>query len=119
MSRLAVFKTLSEESMDVIRWLDRTLIKLVLRHARLRRLLLPVPFPVWEFLARASSMLRTPPLTKAQVTLMRQDNVVSNSALTLEDLGIDPIALERILPNYALSDGQAAEANFVQGVNHD
>lgn len=29
MARYAVFKTISEESMDVIRWLDRALIKLV------------------------------------------------------------------------------------------
>ena len=33
MARFAVFKTLSEESMDVIRWLDRVLIKLVSRFA--------------------------------------------------------------------------------------
>jgi len=33
MSRYAIFKTLSEESMDVIRWLDRMLIKLVARFA--------------------------------------------------------------------------------------
>mmetsp|Transcript_9177 Transcript_9177/g.6934 ORF Transcript_9177/g.6934 Transcript_9177/m.6934 type:complete len:226 (+) Transcript_9177:253-930(+) len=33
MSRYAIFKTLSEEPMDVIRWLDRMLIKLVARFA--------------------------------------------------------------------------------------
>lgn len=37
MARYAVFKTLSEESMDVIRWLDRVLIKLVARFADYRK----------------------------------------------------------------------------------
>lgn len=37
MARYAVFKTLSEESMDVIRWLDRMLIKLVARFAEYKK----------------------------------------------------------------------------------
>ena len=37
MSRLAVHKTLSEESMDVIRWLDRMLIKLVAKFADFKK----------------------------------------------------------------------------------
>jgi protein transport protein SEC23 len=37
MARHAVYKTLSEESMDVIRWLDRMLIKLVARFAEYKK----------------------------------------------------------------------------------
>ncbi len=37
MARYSVFKTLSEESMDVIRWLDRMLIKLVARFAEYKK----------------------------------------------------------------------------------
>lgn len=37
MARLSVFKTLSEESIDVIRWLDRLLIKLVARFAEYKK----------------------------------------------------------------------------------
>jgi protein transport protein SEC23 len=37
MARYAVYKTLSEESMDVIRWLDRMLIKLVARFAEYKK----------------------------------------------------------------------------------
>lgn len=33
MARYAIFKTFTEDSMDVIRWLDRMLIKLVARFA--------------------------------------------------------------------------------------
>lgn len=81
----------------------RTLITLVLTHAKLRRLLLPIPFPIWEVLAMLSSILPRLPLTKAQVTLMKQDNIVSGTSLTLKDLGVDPKSLEHILPRYAFS----------------
>jgi protein transport protein SEC23 len=37
MARYSVFKTISEESMDVIRWLDRMLIKLVARFAEYKK----------------------------------------------------------------------------------
>jgi protein transport protein SEC23 len=37
MARYCVFKTLTEESMDVIRWLDRMLIKLVSRFAEYKK----------------------------------------------------------------------------------
>jgi NADH dehydrogenase len=79
----------------------RSLVELVVRQTRRRRLLLPVPFPVWDFLAAFVSILPHPPLTRAQVTLMKQDNVVDKRALSLEDLGIEPTALEDILSSYA------------------
>ena len=65
-----------------------------------RRPLLSVPFPVWDLLAALSSLLPRPPLTKAQVVLMKQDNLVADDARTLADLGVVPTALERILPDY-------------------
>jgi uncharacterized protein YbjT (DUF2867 family) len=79
------------------------LIDLVLTHTKPRRLLLPVPFLIWDFLAMLSSILPRQPLTRAQVTLMKQDNVVSGTSLTLRDLGVDPTSLEDILPHYAFS----------------
>lgn len=78
----------------------RALIELVLCQAKQRRLLLPLPFPVWDFLASAASILPNPPLTRAQVTLMKRDNTVAKSALSLEDLGVESTALEDILPRY-------------------
>lgn len=36
-AREAIFKTFSEDSMDVIRWLDRSLIKLVSKFAEYRK----------------------------------------------------------------------------------
>ncbi len=81
----------------------RSLIELVLDHSRRRRLLLPVPFPVWQFLAVLFSLLPTPPVTKAQVNLMRQDNLASEFELTFQDLGIDPTSLHDVLPQYGFS----------------
>jgi NADH dehydrogenase len=80
----------------------RELIESILTHVGRRRLLLPVPFRVWELLALLCSRLASPPVTEAQVTLMRADNVVANEALALADLGVAPTALKTILPEYRL-----------------
>jgi NADH dehydrogenase len=80
----------------------RELIESILTHVGRRRLLLPVPFRVWELLALLCSRLASPPVTEAQVTLMRADNVVANEALALADLGVTPTALKTILPEYRL-----------------
>jgi NADH dehydrogenase len=79
----------------------RELIELVLVQTRKRRLLQPVPFFVWNFLAAIASVLPAPPLTRDQVTLMKSDNVAAENALTLKDLGVSATALEKILPKYS------------------
>lgn len=79
----------------------RALIELVLERTRRRRLLLPLPFSLWRFLALLASLLPAPPLTSAQVALMRQDNLVAEGALSFDDLGIEATALDAILPDYA------------------
>lgn len=76
----------------------RSLVDLVLKHLGKRRVLLPVPFPVWEVQASLLGVLPNPPLTRDQVTLMKDDNVVGPDALTLADLGIVPTPVEAILP---------------------
>lgn len=78
----------------------RGLIEILLARSGARCLLLPVPFAIWDLLASAASLLPRPPLTKAQVTLMRKDNLVSKGAPSLEDLGLVPTPLEKILPDY-------------------
>ena len=78
----------------------RELIERILTHAGRRRFLLPVPFRLWELLAILCRPLAAPPVTKAQVTLMRADNVVANDALALADLGVAPTALKTVLPAY-------------------
>jgi NADH dehydrogenase len=78
----------------------RELIERILNHAGRRRLLLPVPFRIWQLLALLCSRLASPPVTKAQVTLMSADNVVASDALALVDLGVAPTALKTVLPEY-------------------
>ncbi len=80
----------------------RALLELVLGHMQRRRLLLPLPFAIWNALAAVGAILPAPPITRAQVVLMEHDNVVAKSALSFEELGLEPTALEDILPQYTL-----------------
>ncbi len=78
----------------------RALLRLMLRQVGRRRLLLPLPFFVWELLADVMSLLPNPPVTRDQITLMIRDNVVAPGVLSLTDLGIEPAAVETVLPAY-------------------
>ena len=80
----------------------RALLALVLDAMGKRRPMVPVPFALWDLAAAASAFLPNPPITEAQVTLMRTDNVVSGDMPSLGDLGIEPTALESVLPSYRL-----------------
>jgi hypothetical protein len=72
---------------------------LVLAHLKRRRVLVRVPFFVWEIQASLLGLLPNPPLTRDQVILMRRDNVVSDTALTFADLSITPRRVEAELPS--------------------
>ena len=78
----------------------KALLQLMLKQAGKRRLLVPVPFFIWDILAALMAVLPNPPLTRDQVKLMKGDNLVDGKALTLEDLGIVPASVEDILPTY-------------------
>jgi uncharacterized protein YbjT (DUF2867 family) len=74
----------------------RELVRLVLEHAGRRRVLLPVPYRAWDLLAA----LPGSPVSRDQVKLMREDNLVQPGALSFADLGIQASGLEAILPSY-------------------
>ena len=78
----------------------KALVQLVLKQVDRRRVLVPIPFFVWDTLAALMAVLPNPPLTRDQVKLMKRDNVIEGKALTLEDLGIGPASVEEILPTY-------------------
>lgn len=78
----------------------KELLELMLQVIRRRRLLVPVPFAVANVEAWFLEWTPVPLLTRDQVKLLRIDNVVSEDALTLADLGIDPTAVDIILPSY-------------------
>jgi NADH dehydrogenase len=76
----------------------RDLVAAVLAHLRRRRWFLPVPFAVWELQSVCLAVLPNPPLTRDQVILMRDHNVVDDAALGFADLGIQPRSLADMLP---------------------
>ena len=78
----------------------KELMELLLAEVGRRRLLVPVPFTLAEFEATFLELLPVPPLTRDQVTMLKHDNVVSEGAAGLADLGIEPTAIEVVLPTY-------------------
>jgi len=82
----------------------REMMEYVLAVTERRRLLVPLPFGLARLQARFLQYMPTPLLTPDQVELLRSDNVVSPAALaegrTIAALGIEPAALEAIVPSY-------------------
>ena len=92
----------------------RELMEIVLKVTNRKRLLLPLPFPLarlqaglFEVIDAVSFGLVLPhalKLTRDQVTLLEQDNVVSaesvHSGHTLQGMGIAGEAIEAIVPSY-------------------
>ena len=76
------------------------LVRLVLAQIGRKRLLVPIPFAVWELLAALVAPLPHRPVSRDQVILMKRDNVVAANALTFAELGITPTPLEEVLPTY-------------------
>jgi NADH dehydrogenase len=97
----------------------RGLVELMLDTIRRRRLIVPLPFWIGTVMGRVSGAvsaltggLAPQPITVDQVVSLRQDNVVSEGARTLADLGIKPTAMEAVLPSYLWQfrpSGQYAE----------
>jgi len=75
----------------------RELLALIAARLGRRRLLLPVPFVVWELLAALAALTPDPPITWDQIALMRQDNLANPDLPGFEALGIAPRALEELL----------------------
>lgn len=78
----------------------RKLMEIMLREIGRRRLLLPIPFTLARLQAAILELLPNPLLTRDQVKLLEQDNVVSKKAKTFKDLGITPQPIEAIIPWY-------------------
>jgi len=85
----------------------RELMQQMLGVIRRRRLIVNIPFWIARIMGWGMEMVQTITLglvpaqiTRDQVTSLRSDNVVSEGAKGLEDLGIAPVALEAVLPDY-------------------
>ena len=78
----------------------KELMQIVLSEIGRKRLLVPLPFWLASLKAFFLQLAPNPLLTPDQVTLLRHDNVVSPTALTLADLGITPTTVEAEVPAY-------------------
>jgi NADH dehydrogenase len=74
-----------------------------------RAWLVPLPFAVWDALARLSGVVPGIPVTRDQIALMRRDNVASEELPGLRELHIAPTALEELL-SAGTDRGRAAPA---------
>lgn len=77
----------------------RSLVERLLAYTQRRCVLLPVPFGVWDLVARGLGALPSPPLTKDQVALMKRDNVAADDRPGFAELGMAPTALDKMLPD--------------------
>jgi hypothetical protein len=65
--------------------------------ARIKPILLPVPFAAWHALARIAEMFPSPPITRNQVELMQIDGTSSPDMPGIGELGISPHSIEEIV----------------------
>ncbi len=102
-------------------YIFKEVMEFILTTIRRKRLLVPLPFPVASLMGlggEISGMLPfvEPFLTRDQVRLLKQDNIVGISGEevgTLADLGIEPETVESIVPEYLYryrKGGQFSEA---------
>ena len=63
-------------------------------------MLVPVPFWAAELLGGLLQVFPGAPLTRDQVRLLRTDKVIGGSEPPLGYLGVEPQALETIVPKY-------------------
>ncbi|SMY09366.1 complex I NDUFA9 subunit family protein [Flavimaricola marinus] len=85
----------------------RELMQQMLETIRRRRMIVNIPFPVARLMAGVFGVVRflsaglvRPPITKDQVANLAVDNVVADDARGFADLGIEPVAMEAVLPSY-------------------
>ncbi len=76
------------------------LMEIVLEQTGRRRMLVPVPFAVGEIQGAILGLMPKPLLTRDQIVSLKSDSVVADDARTLADLGVQPTALEAIVPTY-------------------
>jgi len=78
----------------------RELMELTLRETGRRCWLVTLPYALATLQATLLQFLPNAPLTPDQVRLLKHDNVVSEGALTLAELGIEPETVEAVVPMY-------------------
>ena len=78
----------------------REIMELVFKHIGRKRMLLPLPSSVIAPLVGVLECFPKPPLTRDQLRLMQNDNIVGKNVKTILDLGIQVTPPEVVLPTY-------------------
>ena len=78
----------------------RQVLRYILDVTGRRRPMIALPEGLVRLQARLGELLPTPPLTRDQLILLGKDNVVSPNASGFQALGIEPKAVEAIVPGY-------------------
>ena len=78
----------------------REVMELVFDQLGRKRMLLPVPSGLVASVAVILEWLPNPPLTRDQLRLLRNDNVVGENVKTLSDLGVEATPTAVVLPTY-------------------
>jgi NADH dehydrogenase len=78
----------------------RQVLRYILDVTDRRRPMITLPEGFVRLQARLGELLPTPPLTRDQLILLGKDNVVAPNALGFQALGIEPKAVEAIVPGY-------------------
>ncbi|MGI9127511.1 MAG: complex I NDUFA9 subunit family protein [Roseomonas sp.] len=78
----------------------RQVLRYILDVTGRRRPMIALPEGFVRLQARLGELLPTPPLTRDQLILLGKDNLVSPNALGFQVLGIEPKAVEAIVPAY-------------------
>ncbi|MGY9016352.1 MAG: complex I NDUFA9 subunit family protein, partial [Rhodospirillales bacterium] len=76
------------------------LMELLLHEIRRKRFLVSVPFFIGDIQATFLGLLPNPPVTRDAMKSLREDNVVTEGAQTLADLGVQATMMRTILPTY-------------------
>jgi NADH dehydrogenase len=92
----------------------------MLTDTKRRRVLVPIPWAIARMMGRVGQHVPGTPLTLDQVRLLRFDTVVSEEAKhegrTLKALGVEPTALEIVLPTYLTHYRERGEFTQVRAI---
>ena len=86
------------------------LLRTIAASAGARPFLVPFPFSLWHVIGYAAEALPSPPLTRNQVELMKQDNISEPDAPGFEALQIAPQSIEVMLSGDVPDNEEEAEA---------
>ena len=81
-------------------WTFREILAFILKQTRRDRKLVNVPLGIARLQASILQHVPGKPMTPDQLLMLQRDNVVSDGALGLADLGITPTPVELIVPAY-------------------